>query len=368
MISLLKKAPKGRRLLVTGCLPLINLNRLTSEVEFQGALGPAPGEAVIEAVKRILTGEKVLSLENNAKPPLSLPRITSSPVRRIIPVAYGCIGQCNYCAVRLARGRLRSYTVEEVIEQVKEASAHGAQEIWLTAQDLACYGQDKGEDLVSLLERIAELEGEFFVRLGMMNPAHLREILPDLAHILRDRRFFKFVHLPLQSGDDEVLHLMNRGYTAADFRDQVSLLRREMPNLTLATDLICGFPGESDEAFDRSLKLLEEVRPDIVNVSKFKPRPNTPAEGMEQLPNQTIKARSIRASTLARQLSLERNQLWIGWSGEVLVDEPGKYGTWMGRNFAYKPIILQTGGDHRGKRLQVKVVRAGHNHLKGEIV
>ena len=310
MISMLKRVPKGKRLIVSGCLPLINLERLKAEVDFDGVAGPAPGCEIVEVVGAVCRGEKVMFLKGNSMPRLGLPRVSMNEVVGIVPICYGCLGSCSYCCVRFARGRLRSYRVEELVDRVKRDMNSGAREVWFTSQDTACYGRDISTSLAELLEVVCKIDEEFFVRVGMMTPNHALEMLDDLIDAYRDKRVFKFLHLPVQSGDDMVLESMNRLYSVEDFEKIVRCFRREFPRITIATDVICGFPGESEDAFERTVELVEEVRPDIVNVSRFFPRPGTPAKGMEQLSPVVVKVRSGRMAGLARRISLEGNRAW----------------------------------------------------------
>lgn len=369
MISMLKKVPKGKRLIVAGCLPLINLERLKAEVDFDGVVGPALGCEIVEVVRAVCRGEKVVLLKGNSMPSLDLPWGLLNGIVGIVPISYGCLGSCSYCCVRFARGRLRSYRVEELVGRVKRDMDSGAEEIWLTSQDTACYGKDIDTSLADLLRAVCQIDGEFFVRVGMMTPNHALEMLDDLIEAYKDDRVFKFLHLPVQSGDDVVLERMNRLYSAEDFRGIVRCFRREFPRITIATDVICGFPGESEEAFEHTIRLVEEVQPDIVNVSRFFPRPGTPANGMEQLPPLVVKARSGRMAGLARRISFERNRAWLGWEGTVLVDEfGGKPGSWVGRNFTYKPVVLRSDEALLGKLVDVRVVRAFPTYLEAEAV
>ena len=371
MIDLLKKVPRGKKLLVVGCLPLINFDRLRREVRFDGVAGPALGEKIVDIVNAVLRGEKVLALENaeKAKPSLSLPRIRVNPVVGIIPISYGCLGSCAYCCVVFARGRLRSYSVKEIVERVKADLAEGVREFWLTSQDTACYGRDIGTNLAELIMAVCAVEGDFKIRVGMMTPNRALDILEGLIEAYKDGKVFKFVHLPVQSGDDIILERMWRFYTVADFKKIVDAFRGAFPKITIATDVICGFPGEDEKAFEKTLRLIEEVKPDIVNTSKFFARPRTPAANMPdlvQLPE--IKRRSAALSSLAYKIAMERNREWIGWEGEVLIDEAGKVaGSWMGRNFAYKPIVVKSGENLLGKVVRVKIYDASATHLVGAL-
>jgi threonylcarbamoyladenosine tRNA methylthiotransferase CDKAL1 len=368
VIDILRKAPKDKRLIVTGCLPLINFERLKNEVEFDGVTGPAPGAKIVEILHRVAAGEKVVSLLGVSKPSLCLPKIPVNRVVSIIPINYGCLGNCSYCCVHFARGRLRSYLIDEIVERVKQDLVSGAKEVWLTSQDTACYGKDIGTSLAGLLRRICEVEGDFFVRVGMMNPDHVMGMLDELVEAYKCGKVFKFLHLPVQSGDDTVLELMNRQYTVEEFKRIVQAFREEIPRLTLSTDVICGFPGESRKAFEQTKKLVREVQPDIVNVSKFFSRPRTPAEKMFSLPPKEVKMRSKEVAELSKRISFEKNRAWMGWEGTALFDERGKGESWMGRNFAYKPVVVKAGESLVGNFVQVRVVNAFSTYLEAEVL
>jgi MiaB/RimO family radical SAM methylthiotransferase len=286
-------------------------------------------------------------------------------------VNYGCLGSCAYCCVVFARGHLRSYSIKEVTERVQSDFAAGAREVWVTSQDTACYGRDLGSNLAELLEALGGLAGEFKVRVGMMTPNMVTDMQSKLIGAFRSDKIFKFFHLPVQSGDDETLKRMRRFYTAEQFKGIVEAFRAEFPDLTLATDVIVGFPGETTEAFEKTLKLLEEVKPDVVNVSKFFARPKTSAAQIHDglVEREEIKRRSTVAAQVDKRISFERNQRWVGWVDEVLIDETGKVkGSWVGRNFSYKPIVIKSNDNLLGNTVRVKVVEASATYLKGTIV
>lgn len=255
------------------------------------------------------------------------------------------------------------------MERVKIDLQEGVREIWFTAQDTACYGRDKGVTLFDLLDAVSRIERKFYVRVGMMTPNFALEILDDLVEVFQRKRIFKFLHLPVQSGDNDVLKLMERRYTVEDYKQIIERFREKIPDITIATDIICGFPGETPQAFENSLELIKETKPDIVNVSKFFPRPGTKASEMQELfvsPSE-VKLRSKMMSELAMEMSLMNNRRWIGWRGEILVDEKGKAGSGVGRNFAYKPIVLENYASYPfGKFVTVEIVAATPTFLKGK--
>lgn len=374
VIEVLKRTGtmKDKRLLVTGCLPLINFERLKAEVEFDGVLGPGCGASIVEAVHKVLNNERVVWLNGNveAKPCLDLPRRAENSVVSIAPVAYGCLGSCSYCCVVFARGHLHSCSVDEVARRVKCDLDSGAKEVWLTGQDMACYGRDIGVNLVGLLKAVCRIGGEFWVRVGMMTPNLALDMLPELVEVFQNEHVFKFVHLPVQSGDDAVLKRMNRLYSAEDFKRIVEAFRKALPNITVATDVICGFPGEGAEAFERTLQLIGDVKPDVVNVSKFFPRPKTSAEKMgPKVSSLEVTARSKRMADLVRRISLEKNKGWMNWRGRVLMDEMGKQSnSLIGRNFAYKPIVIKSKNQSLlGSFVNTHVTKTFQTYLEAEI-
>lgn len=370
IIQILKKAPKTKKVIVAGCLPLINFDRLRKEVKYDAVLGPAPGRKIVEAVQRVARNEQLILLPGNAGPNLGLPRCSRNSIVSVVPVAYGCLGACAYCCVVFARGRLRSCSIDEIVDRVKSDVALGGKEVWLTSQDMACYGRDIGIALPDLLKEICNIEGSFLVRVGMMTPNYALTILDRLVEAYKHRKIFKFLHLPVQSGDDEVLRRMRRSYTIKELSQIIATFRRAMPRITFATDVICGFPGETPEAFKKTMQFVESVRPDVVNLSKFFSRPNTHAEKLKpKIPPSETKERSKKMAKLVGRISLEKNQAWMNWKGQVLIDERGKkLGSWIGRNFVYKPIVVNSEESLLGRVVNVRVVEALRTHLKAEIL
>jgi len=247
----------------------------------------------------------------------------------------------------------------------------GAREFWLTSQDTASYGRDINTDLAAVLVAIGNLKGDFRIRVGMMTPNLVTDIEERLIGAFESERVLKFLHLPIQSGDNTVLKSMSRFYTVEEFKTTVEAFRETFPDLTLATDIIVGFPGETEQAFENTLQLLREVEPDITNVSKFFARPKTPAWDMREglVDKEEIKRRSTIAAELAKQISAKRNLRWVSWIGQVFFDEKGKIeGSWIGRNFAYKPIVVKSIENLLGKTLKVEVTEASQTYLKGQIV
>ena len=361
----------GRPMIVAGCLPRINLEALRKVIGKRTVmLDPHTVDRIVEAVRYLEEGGDIKILFSD-KPSIktALSKIRINPAIEIVQIAEGCAGACSYCCVRFARGKLFSYPQKVILQRIEEAVSAGVKEIWITSQDNGAYGLDRNTSLSDLLKRIVEIQGDFYIRVGMMNPQHVKRILRSLIDVYKNSKIFKFLHIPLQSGDNNVLRLMNRYYTVEDFKNIVMTFREDIPKITIATDVIVGFPGESREAFNHTLNIIEEIKPDIVNVSRFFPRPGTPAKDMQPIPYDELKNRSKLASKVSLRVSLERNKLWKGWEGHIIIDEKGKGSSWIGRNFAYKPIVIKS--EHKnliGKIAWVRVTEVHETYLKADLL
>jgi len=215
------------------------------------------------------------------------------------------------------------------------------------------------------MEKILET-GNFWVRIGMMNPEHVKAMLPDLLEAYKDEKVYKFIHIPVQSGDDKILKKMKRKYTISEFQEVVELIRKEIPDMTLATDVICGYPTETQEQFRNTVELVKEIKPDIVNISRFGSRPGTAAAKSFQLSGDVIKSRSRLMTSVFEWEAMSLNKKWIGWEGQILIDEKGRDNSWIGRNYAYRPVIVN--GDYRlGDRVKVKVTQTSTYGLVGRV-
>ncbi|WP_010479273.1 tRNA (N(6)-L-threonylcarbamoyladenosine(37)-C(2))-methylthiotransferase [Thermococcus zilligii] len=354
----------GKRVIVTGCLPHVNPSTIDPRVS--GILGVKSIDRIAEAVERAERGEKFVSVEgwrerNSDK--LELPRLWKSGVAFVVPIGEGCLNACTYCSTHFARGVLKSYRPELIVKWVKEALIRGYKEIQLSSEDTGCYGFDIGTNLAKLLEEITAIEGDFRVRVGMMNPNHVIRILDELIDAYQSGKVYKFLHLPVQSGDNGVLRRMGRNYTVEEFEEIVGEFRRKVPGLNLNTDIIVGFPGETDEAFENTLELVKRVKPDKINVSRYSPRPGTIAAKWKQLPGWKVKERSRVLHRLRLGIAYEINQSYLGKKVEVLVHGPGEKGGVEGRTFNYKDIILDSG--EPGELVEVRVTKASATYLLG---
>ncbi len=369
MINRIKFLAKfGKPLIIAGCMPKTERERIEKISPNASLIGPDSILKIVEAVEQTLKGKKVVLLDEILFDKLGYPRIRKNPVIGIVPIASGCLSYCTYCITRFSRGRLRSYPEEKIIEEIKRFLKEGAKEIWITSQDNSVYGFDKRTNLANLLNKICKIDEKFFVRVGMMNPSYIKFFLNELIEAFKCEKIFKFIHIPVQSGSNRILTRMKRGYTREEFLEIVEKFKKEIRRITISTDVIVGFPGETDEDFEETIELIKEVRPDIVNISKFGARPGTEAAKLKQLSPKIVKKRTRELYELVRKIQLENNKKWINWEGEVLIDEIGtKEGTFVGRNFAYKPIVVK-GNELLGKFVKVKVEKALSNYLLGILI
>ena len=286
----------------------------------------------------------------------------------IVPIAQGCAGRCTYCITRVARGSVTSYPVDDLVAHVRREVDRGAREIKLTGQDTGAYGRDSGSNLADLLRAIDAVPGEFRVRVGMADPLTVFPIVQDLVDAYRSEKVFKFLHLPVQSGDDEVLASMRREYSVAEFEAIVAAFRGAFPALTLSTDVIVGFPGETEDQFEATMDLMRRVCPDIVNVTRFSARPGTPAAAM---PNPVVgwrvKHRSRRLTSLRFAIAREIHQTFVGDEVDVLVTEPGKEGTVLARTADYRQVVIHEDAP-RGEFVRVRIDAARATDLFGHVV
>ena len=316
----------GKEVTVTGCMAKVQPNRI--EIRLPDApIVPPENYGLFEGIMESRYGRGHADTDIVYRP------------TETIPIAQGCKGVCTYCITRLARGRLISRPEDEIVSEFESMIYSGTKEILLAAQDTACYGKDTGTDLPSLVRRLLEFPGDYRIRIGMMNPNHLDHILDDMIDVLKDPRMYRFLHIPVQSGSNSVLEGMKRQYTVDRFMGIVSRLRSEIPDISIATDMITGFPGETDRDHEKSLDLLRKLRADTVNITRFSPRPGTVALTMDkQVPGNVSKDRSTELTDIKNMVELDNNSKLVGKRFRVLVTEKGKDGSVIARTDNYRPV------------------------------
>jgi MiaB-like tRNA modifying enzyme len=360
----------NKPLIVAGCMAKAEPERIEMLAPKASRITPDAIDKIVEVVNETLKGKKIVA-DSEKKEKVLLPKIPFNKIISIVQISSGCLSACSFCETRVAKGILKSYRPSSIVERIKRDLEGGFKEFWITSQDNACYGFDLDTNLAELLREIVKLNGNFLVRVGMMNPTHLikrEKLLKDLIEVYKSEKIFKFAHLPLQSGSDKVLRDMNRGYTFEEFMKIVEEFRKEIPNITIETDIIVGFPTETEEDFEETIKAVKILQPDVVNISKFSPRPHTPAEKLKQLPVEIVKGRSKILYELTKEIALKKNKKFVGKEVWIFVDEVGKESSFIGRTIEYKPVVVKTEENIFGKIVRVRIEEAKSNFLVGSIL
>ena len=346
---------EGKEIIVTGCMAKVQPKRISIRL---------PESMIIPPDQYDLFSGKVESAFGCA-PCTETYEFGASA---ILPIAQGCLGNCSYCITRFARGVLKSYQEDELLNEFKSMLDSGVKEILVTAQDAACYGRDIDTDLPTLLRRFLEFEGEYRIRIGMMNPNNLDRILDDLMDVMEDERVYRFLHIPVQSGSNSVLEKMRRHYTVDRFMGIVNRLRERYPDISIATDLITGFPGETDRDHEKSIKLIKDLHADTVNITRFSVRPGTDAATMKnQIHGNISKERSTELTETKMSVEGDINSTLIGQRYRALVTENGRPGTMIARNRNYRPIGIEA-DIPIGTFVDVEITGSAPTHLVGRIV
>ncbi len=259
----------------------------------------------------------------------------------LVQIASGCPGKCSYCITRQARGPLNSFPPEEIVDFTARLVRAGACEIRITAQDVSSWGIDRGSNLCELLENLCRIPGDFYIRLGMMNPATLLPLLPRIIPLFQEEKIFKFLHVPVQSGSDRVLARMQRRYRVADLEQIAADFRNEFPSLYLMTDLIPGFPGETEEDVRATIDLLYRIKPNKVNITRYSWRPYTMLPRSEDLPDRIKKDRSRLLLKHSTAIYHQLNKGWVGRTVPLVVTERIREGSVSARTPQYHNVILQ---------------------------
>lgn len=342
-----------KRIIVAGCMATIQQKKVQTIVPDAEFLSPQRLNEIIGIVGKEDILEKRI-------------RIIKNDCIGIVPIANGCLGKCTYCITRLARGRLKSRSIQEITKEVYKAVEKNLKEIQITAQDTACYGKDIGTSLPDLMNSLTILDGDFRIRIGMMNPNIALPKIDKLIKSYSSEKVFKFLHLPLQSGDNEILKIMNRNYEVKDFDKIVNSFRNSFNGLTLSTDIIVGFPNENEESFQKSCEIIKRIKPDNINITRFSPRVGTKASKMKAPHSRIVKERSRILTKLRFEISKKINQNLIGNFEKILITETGKDNTMIGRTQNYKQVVINK-NLKLGEFYNIKIISAKNTYLLGEL-
>jgi tRNA-2-methylthio-N6-dimethylallyladenosine synthase len=355
----LKKERQNLSILVTGCFvssDIDGLGKRFPQVDFFFRAGAY--FELLDWVQRqdIASGEQGISLGADSSP------------CALVPIIQGCDNFCSYCIVPYRRGREWSRPLEEIVHEVQHLVKGGAKEVTLLGQNVDSYGHDLPErpHLADLLARLNSMSGLARIRFLTNHPkdvdAKLIETVASLDKVC------EHLELPVQAGDNDILRAMRRGYTVEQYRDLVYAVRRRIPQISLSTDVIVGFPGETKEQFENTLSLLEEMRFDVVHVAAYCPRPGTIAwrEYEDDVAGEVKRERLSKVEQLQAAIAGERNARFRGKTVEVLV-EGEKKGKWFGRTRGDKLVFFEDDIDRLGQIVGVEIGKTSPWALQGSI-
>ena len=384
--TIAKAKGAGKRLVVAGCVPQGDKN--ARELEGLSVLGVTQIDRIVEVVERTLEGHAVRLLEKKALPSLDLPKVRRNRHVEILPLSTGCLGACTYCKTKHARGELGSYAPEALAARVATAVAEGVTEIWLSSEDTGAYGIDLGTDVTRLFrDLVKELpeDGSCMLRLGMTNPPYILAHLPAVAEAMKHPSVYAFLHVPVQAGSDSVLDAMRREYTVGEFETVCDYLLANVPDITIATDIICGFPGETTEDWNKTMSLCRKYDFREVHISQFYPRPGTPAARMKRVDTKEVKRRSRELTAYVESYSPHAHLL--NTTQRVWVTDVAKDGvSLVGHTKSYEQVLLRPDVDDEnaktktsrkellarhplmGRSATVRITEVARWHAVGEIL
>ncbi|EOD00803.1 tRNA (N(6)-L-threonylcarbamoyladenosine(37)-C(2))-methylthiotransferase MtaB [Caldisalinibacter kiritimatiensis] len=358
---------------VVGCYPQVAPEKVLEIEDVDLIIGTQDKSRIVELCEeakekneRINTVEDIMQIKEYEE--LSIEDVKGK-TRAFIKIQEGCNQYCSYCIIPYARGPIRSRKLENVIKEVKKLADKGFKEIVLTGIHVASYGKDIGNvSLIDVIEKIHEIEGIERIRLSSLEPTIVTEEF--MKRIVKLPKLCNHFHLSLQSGSNSVLKRMNRKYTTEQYKDIVNLIRKYMPDVGITTDIIVGFPGETDKEFQETYDFVKEIGFSRIHVFKYSPRKGTPAAKFKgQISGEVKSERSKRLIELGRRLTKEFNERFVGRITDVLFEEQvnSKEGTIGGYTTNYINVIAKGDVKLEGKILPVKIEKVQKGSLLGKI-
>ena len=364
-IQKLQKDFPDKKIIVGGCMVEIDPEKLGKIGPNCSWIGPHQLNKAADVVNATYCGEVIRETGFSKDSKVGVPKLTDDSLIHIIQICEGCLGACAFCCTRFARGPLNSYPIADIVAEAKEAIENGACEIQLTAQDTAAFGRDSGEKLSDLIKEVANLDGDFRVRVGMMHPKNVLDCVDEIIDAIKHPKVYNFIHLPIQSGSDKVLSEMRRGHTIGQYLDILSKFKSEIPDLTLAVDIIVGYPTETDEDFDLTVKLLHDIKPSLIHLSKYQHRKGAISSSLEEIPHETMRRRSKFLSEIKSKITEDENRELVNSYQNVLVVEKGSKGGFIAKTDSYIPVIVDCA--ELGTFVKVKITEATATYLKSEL-
>jgi len=359
---------------VTGCYAQVAAPEILSIPGVDVVVGTKDRCRLVELVEEAFKGKGPINGVRPHSPREAFEELPLMPpsrrqrTRALVKIQEGCENFCTYCIVPLARGPLRSRPLDSIRAEVQKLIEENCKEIVLTGVHIGAYGRDLGTNLATLLKELVKLKGLTRLRLGSLDPW---DFTPELIQIITEEEVIcPHYHIPLQSGDNRILKSMGRPYTSEDFLELIFRLRNRRPRAAFTSDVMVGFPGEGEEEFQNTIKIVKEAALNDLHVFSFSPRPGTPAASFpHQVPPEVKKEREKQLLELARWLLKRYQRQFLGETAMVLVEReiPEQPGIWLGRTDNYLLVAFPAGTDLKGELLPVKLQRIQGKTIWGEL-
>lgn len=337
--------------IITGCItksvskkfkkyPLVNTDQI---------------DKIVEVVEEALNDNVIKEINSNEKQELGINHIRRNQFVEIIPISSGCLKDCPSCIIKPKKENYYSYPIEQIVNRAQKAIDEDVKEIWLVSQDTGRYGFDINTDLTTLIEGIVRLNGKFKLGIGVMNLDSLLKIKEGLIECYKNKKVFKYLHLPILAGNNKILKDMGKKYTIEDYKNIVRLFKRSIVEINLETDIIIGYPGETEDEYWDTLNLIRETIPDSINISKYSSNISNNSEKVKKIPTKEIERRYKVLTDIFHNIAKMQNERWMGWEGPIIISQNGdELNQWIGRNESYKQVIVH--GDYRpGQVIKIKV-------------
>lgn len=358
----------NKPVILTGCMPDARKNLLQGKnIYLLSNKNIRQINNLIKAVQENnYVKEKFLVQKQEIK--LCLPKSNEVKKIGITQILEGCLGECSYCITRFAKGKLFSYPEESILKNIEADLQSGCREIWITSQDNAGYGLDNGKHhLPKLLKKILALDYNFRLRLGMMNPNNVLPILDELIEIYKNEKMYKYLHIPVQSASNKVLKEMNRYYKIQDFLRLITKFKKEIPEILISTDIIVAYPGESEQDFQGTFNLIQQIQPEQLNVSRYWPIPGTKASLLPQINSEISKERAEELMSIFNKIIKEKNKDLLDSTQSCLVYDKFN-NNYLARTQNYKLVVIKSDKNILGKIVKARIIKQEQNHLVGELV
>ena len=365
-IQKLQEDYPNKKIIVGGCMVEIDPEKLADIGPNCSWIGPHQLNKTVDVVNQTYCGDIVREYGLSHESKVGIPKLMDDGLIHIIQICEGCLGACTFCCTRFARGPLNSYSIGDIKREAKEAIDNGACEIQLTAQDTAAFGRDTGEKLSHLIKEVANLNGNFRVRVGMMHPKNILNDVDEIIDAIKHPKVYDFIHLPVQSGSDKVLSDMNRGHNVEQYVEIINKFKKAIPDLTLATDIIVGYPTESDDDFQKTIDLLNKIKPSLIHLSKYQHRKNAISSSLKEVSPDVLKKRSKFLSNIKEDITKSENEKLFNSQQHVLIVEKGSKGGFIGKTNSYLPVVVNN--VDLGDFVNVKITRVTSTYLVGEVI